>query len=76
MSNRIAASRMSDRLELVAWMPRSSRWSDLVASAQGWLVRPVGDERMLSARLRRDVGLATVPETTGVRDFEARRLGF
>jgi hypothetical protein len=78
MSNRIAASRMTDRLELAGWQPAASRWYGLRAAALAWLQHAQAPDAVfaLSPQLQRDVGLPAAVAGTSALDFEARRLGF
>jgi hypothetical protein len=76
MSNRSAASRISDRVELVAWTPQTSRWAEFRATAESWL-RQDTMPHPVPPQLRRDLGLADAAAAgDSVLDFEARRLGF
>jgi hypothetical protein len=75
MSNRIVASRMADRVDVVAWMPPAARRDGLVAAARGWLRQAVSTNGALPAGLRNDLGLpAVMPGYDAVLDFEARRV--
>ena len=76
MSNRIAASRMADRVTLVERMPPAARRTGSLAAMQGWLRQAMTtrDVATLSGRMRQDIGLAAVAPVA--LDFEARRLGF
>jgi hypothetical protein len=75
MSNRIAASRMADRMDVAVWMPRTVRRNGPLAAARGWLARTARAQASLPAYLRGDAGLAAaVPAYDAVLDFEARRL--
>jgi hypothetical protein len=77
MSNRLAAYRMIDRVELIEWAPRPSRWDAVVATARSWLraIAPSAKMFTLSPHLRRDLGL---PEAVAVgntmHDIELRRV--
>jgi hypothetical protein len=75
MSNRIAGSRVSDRIALDGWPSRMPRWGGLVA-ARGWLQQASMRRKTsaLSPRLRRDVGLTDpVVVRNAMVDVEARR---
>lgn len=75
MSNRIAASRTADRIDVAAWMPRTARRNGLAASAGAWVRRAISSEAALPAGLRDDLGLAAVATGySAVLDFEARRV--
>jgi hypothetical protein len=77
MSNRLAADRMIDRVELIEWAPRPSLWDAVVATARRWLraIAPTADMFTLSAHLRRDLGLSEVAmAATAIPLTEARRV--
>jgi hypothetical protein len=78
MSNRIAAARMTDRVELVHWTAPATRWDELRAAARAWLGQAAQRSAplTLSPWLQRDIGAAAPAASTSVLDFEARRLGF
>ena len=74
MSNRIAASRMAERVAVVAWLPPAAPRTGLLATAQSWLHQAFSAAG-LPAGLRDDLGLAApVAGYDAVLDFEARRV--
>jgi hypothetical protein len=75
MSNRIAASQMTDRMDMAVWLPAAPRRHGALAAARAWMRQAMTSAVALPAGFREDVGLAAqVPGYDAVLDFEARRL--
>ena len=76
MSNRIAASRMIDRIEPGAWAAPVSPRHGLMVAVRGWFQRMLAQQDVfaLSAHIRRDLGLPAAAATgIGAIDLEAGR---